>query len=138
MTQVITRDGFIPDAFAQANPVALASYEGQGALLLSVQDELEDVSTNFDTLELIVIPFVNSSDGRGFSLAGALRALGYRRHLRARGHVLVDQFRAALRCGFDDVEISGDQANRNPERQWTSVPFDQGYQTHILAQDGQQ
>ena len=135
MTQVITRAGFVPDAFAGTQTVPLPEYKRQGAVLLSVDDDLCEVSAHFDTLDFIVIPFPSSADGRGFSLAGTLRALGYRGHLRARGHVLVDQFRAALRCGFDDIEISEDQTRRNPEAQWISVSFNQSYQDHITAQE---
>jgi Uncharacterized protein conserved in bacteria len=136
MTQVISPNGFVPDSFAQARPVPLAEYAGQGALMMAPTDDPGAVSLHFDTLSFIVIPFASSADGRGFSLAGSLRALGYMGHLRAQGHVLVDQFRAALRCGFDDVEISADQAQRNPEAQWTAVPFVPGYQTHLFAQEG--
>ncbi|MEO1693604.1 MAG: DUF934 domain-containing protein, partial [Pseudomonadota bacterium] len=47
-----------------------------------------------------------------------LRAGGYTGHLRAVGHVISDQFRYALACGFDDVEISDDLARRQPEADW--------------------
>lgn len=64
---------------------------------------------------MVVIPFARSADGRGLSLAAALRQLGFQGRLRARGHVLVDKFHAVLRCGFDEVEISDAQALRKPE-----------------------
>ena len=135
MTQVITRDGFVPDRYADTQPMPLADYAGGGALLLSVEDKLSDVRRIIGALDLITIPFASSADGRGFSMAGSLRAMGYLGHLRARGHLLVDQFRAALSCGFDDIEIGAEQAKRNPEEQWISVPFEQSYQSHIVALD---
>ncbi len=69
-------------------------------------------------LSLIRIAFPAFSDGRGFTLARRLRELGFTGHLRAVGHVLADQYAMARRSGFDDVEISTDLADRQPEGQW--------------------
>ncbi len=133
MTRIVTTDGFGPDPLAHLTPVPLDSYGDGGALLLAVDDDLSEVARHFASLELIVVPFASSADGRGFSLAADLRALGYLGHLRARGHVLVDQFRAALRCGFDDVEISAEQAARNPESQWRAIAMTPGYRSAVFG-----
>ena len=133
MTQIVTRDGFSDDRFSDVEPVALADYAGNGALLLAVDDDVSEVSAHFGTLELIVIPFASSADGRGFSLAASLRAMGFGGHIRASGHVLVDQFRAALRSGFTDIAISAEQARRNPEAQWQAVSHDAGYKSKVLS-----
>ncbi|MXU64566.1 DUF934 domain-containing protein [Oceanomicrobium pacificus] len=77
--------------------------------------ELVDV---FDRADTIHIPFPSFADGRGFSLARQLRALGYQGRLRAVGHVIPDQYPMARRCGFDEVEISDDLAKRAPQDQW--------------------
>ena len=69
-------------------------------------------------LALIAIPFPRYSDGRGFSIARALRAQGYRGRLRATGALIPDQFAFALHVGFDEVEISDEQAARQPVEQW--------------------
>lgn len=69
-------------------------------------------------LKLIAIPFPKFSDGRGFSLAKALRAQGYTGTLRATGALIPDQFAFALQVGFDEVEISDEQAARQPVGQW--------------------
>lgn len=135
MNQIVSEEGFIPDAFADTLITSLAEYSDAGALLLLPEEDISIAAHHFDTLDLIVISFVSSADGRGFSQARGLRALGYNGHLRARGHVLVDQFRAALRCGFDDVEISDQQALRNPEAQWRSIPLGQSYQSYITHQE---
>ena len=73
---------------------------------------------HLDRIALIRIRFPGSADGRGFSLAQRLRGLGYRGRLRARGHVVSDQFRYALACGFDEVEIDETLAARQPEAHW--------------------
>ena len=71
-----------------------------------------------DRLALIAIPFPRYSDGRGFSIARALRDQGYIGTLRATGAMLPDQFAFALHAGFDEVEISDEQAARQPIGQW--------------------
>ncbi len=71
--------------------------------------------------DLIVINFSIFSDGRGFSLARQLREQGYDKIIRAKGHLLADQYPLALRCGFNEIEISQTQANRQPEQQWIEV-----------------
>ena len=69
-------------------------------------------------LGLIAIPFPSFADGRGFSLAVRLRALGYTGQLRAEGHVIADQFAYLLQCGFDQVAVRPDIAARQPLDQW--------------------
>lgn len=132
-TQIITRKGFITDRFANTTIPPLPDYTGGAAVLLPVDAAPAAITPHLDRLSLVVIPFANAADGRGFSLAAALRTLGYQGHIRARGHILVDQFRAALRTGFDDVEISTTQAARNPEAQWRAVSLATSYKTRLFA-----
>ena len=47
-----------------------------------------------------------------------LRLMGFTGRLRARGHVIADQYAMARRAGFDEVEISAELAARQPEDQW--------------------
>jgi len=69
-------------------------------------------------VEMIRVDFPSAADGRGFSIAQRLRLAGYAGRLRARGHVIADQYAMARRAGFDEVEISDDLAQRQPEDQW--------------------
>ena len=69
-------------------------------------------------LELVSIDFPKFSDGRGFSIAKALREQGYKGILRASGALIPDQFAFALHVGFDEVELSDEQAARQPVGQW--------------------
>jgi uncharacterized protein (DUF934 family) len=71
-----------------------------------------------DGLDLIAIGFPQFKDGRGFGIARALRAQGYRGTLRATGPLVPDQFAFALECGFDEIEIGEEQAARQPIEQW--------------------
>lgn len=64
------------------------------------------------------IDFPSFADGRGFGLARELRSLGYQGRLRAKGHLIADQYLNARLSGFDEVEIADDLAERQPEAQW--------------------
>ena len=87
----------------------------------------------FDRLQLISVLFPKSADGRGFSIATRLRRLGYKGELRATGHLIADQYTLARSCGFDTVEISEQQAQRQPEAHWVeaeraiSLAYQRGY-----------
>jgi uncharacterized protein (DUF934 family) len=69
-------------------------------------------------IPLIRVDFPAFNDGRGFTIARLLRAMGYAGRLRARGHILADQYAMARRAGFDEVEISADLAARQPQADW--------------------
>jgi uncharacterized protein (DUF934 family) len=75
----------------------------------------------FDRLALIAVAFPAFGDGRGFSIAKALRAAGYRGRLRAVGPLIADQFAYALACGFDEVETPDALAARQPMAQWLAA-----------------
>ncbi len=117
---LVTRDGFQPVEPIVFLPAGEMPLGGAAVDLPNDADPRELISYLGD-LQLIRIPFPKSDDGRGFSLAKRLRDLGYRGRLRAKGHVISDQFRYALDCGFDEVEIDDDQAARQPAAHW-SVP----------------
>lgn len=107
MTTIVTDKGFGPDDWT--GPVTdLGSDADQNAL-----------QTALDA-QMIRIDFPSFADGRGFTLARRLRLMGYQGHLRAKGHVLADQYAMARRSGFDDVQIDADLAARQPEEQWTA------------------
>jgi len=66
-------------------------------------------------IDLIVLSAPTFKDGRLFSQAALLRRrLGFVKEIRARGHVLPDQFPLLRRCGVDTVELATDA----PELAW--------------------
>ena len=69
-------------------------------------------------LLMIRIDFPIFADGRGFTLARLIRLLGFTGRLRAKGHVIADQYAMARRSGFDEVEVTAELAKRQPEEQW--------------------
>jgi uncharacterized protein (DUF934 family) len=55
-------------------------------------------------LGLVAVEFPKFRDGRGFTVARALRERhGFRGDIRAVGHVLPDQFAALVQCGFSTI-----------------------------------
>lgn len=107
MSVIVRDDGFHAE-----------DYDGESMDL--AQDLMpDDLPADFSGVSLIRVAFPSSADGRGFTLARHLRARGYAGRLRAKGHVLADQYAMARRCGFDEVEISDDLAARQPADQWT-------------------
>ncbi|GGE47666.1 DUF934 domain-containing protein [Actibacterium pelagium] len=71
-----------------------------------------------DGVDMVRIDFPSFADGRGFTLARRLRLLGFQGRLRAKGHVISEQYTMARRSGFDEVEISDDLAQRQPWELW--------------------
>ncbi|MBL4916255.1 DUF934 domain-containing protein [Szabonella alba] len=99
----------------------------EGAIDLTNTDDPTALTPYLADLRLIRVDFPAFSDGRGFTLARRLRMMGYKGRLRARGHVLADQYAMARRVGFDEVEISQELAARQPAAQWV---FRADWQAH--------
>jgi uncharacterized protein (DUF934 family) len=83
--------------------------------------KIEDLKPHFNKLALISIDFPSFADGRGFSIARAIRNAGFEGELRAYGPLIADQYAFALSCGFDTIEIPEDLAARQPEVQWKAA-----------------
>jgi len=101
---------------------------GEFALSIANDADADEIAPFFPWIRLIAIAFPSFQDGRGFSLARRLRQAGYHGKLRAAGHIIADQYAHARRVGFDEVEISGDLAARQPEEQWLARA---GWQNHF-------
>jgi len=99
-------------------PVPIEALGDGVAVLLPNTTHAADLLPLQDRLQLVAIDFPKFSDGRGFSIARALRAQGYEGRLRATGALIPDQFAFALQVGFDEIEITDEQAARQPLGQW--------------------
>ena len=119
MNVIVTDTGFGADdftcGFVTVDEVAANDCE-YGIDLPSDADPT--ILKGFNNAAMIRIDFPSSADGRGFTLAAMLRRAGYKGRLRAKGHVLADQYAMARRSGFDEVEIDDALAARQPEDQW--------------------
>ena len=106
MSVIVTDNGFQNDDW-QAPVLDVAS-----------DTNPSELSADMAKAQMIRIDFPTSADGRGFTIARQLRRMGFKGRLRAKGHVIADQYAMARRSGFDEVEIDADLAQRQPEAQW--------------------
>ena len=75
----------------------------------------------FNNLALISIEFPSFADGRGFSIARAIRNAGFTGELRAFGPLIADQYAYARSCGFNTIDVPQELAARQPEAQWKNA-----------------
>ena len=119
MSVIVTDEGFAADDFA-CGFVALSEIAANdcdyGIDLAS--DTTPAALAGLLNAAMIRIDFPSFADGRGFTLASLLRNAGFKGRLRAKGHVLADQYAMARRSGFDEVEIDDALAARQPAEQW--------------------
>ena len=118
---LVRDDGFAPED--HPGPLTrwtddLAETTGRLALDVDNTASAEALAPAFARIDLIRIAFPSPGDGRGFTLARHLRLLGYGGRLRAGGQLIADQYAMARRSGFDEVEIDGERAARQPEAEW--------------------
>ena len=116
MSIIVTDTGFGPDTWSDG---FCAPGAANDCLALDLPSDADPRAVTLTpALQLIRIDFPSSADGRGFTIARALRLRGYQGRLRARGHVISDQYAMARRAGFDEVEIDEALAARQPEAEW--------------------
>jgi len=116
---IVTDRGFAADdwAFGFATPETLTDGAAVAVDLASNADPAV-LRDKLDGIDLIRVDFPSFSDGRGFTIARRLRLMGFNGRLRAKGHVIADQYAMARRSGFDEVEIGADLARRQPVEAW--------------------
>ncbi len=118
MSVIVTDSGFSTEDTAPAFAPIRSADGPAPALDIPSDIALADVLDLALKAEILRIDFPSFADGRGFTLAAQLRREGFTGTLRAHGHVIADQYAMARRSGFDQVEISADLAERQPEDQW--------------------
>lgn len=104
---VIDRD----DPWSLERLVPLADWQPGDGLLISPDDDVENLQLPLAELTLIAIDFPSFRDGRGYSQAYLLRRrLGWKGELRAVGDVLRDQLSHMRQCGFDSFAVRADKS----------------------------
>jgi uncharacterized protein (DUF934 family) len=93
-------------AIVSLKRLAAARRPGQRlGVLVGPAAAAEDLA-GLPNLALIAVEFPKFRDGRGFSLARRLRErYRFAGEIRALGHLLPDQYRFLLRCGFSTVSL---------------------------------
>lgn len=120
MTVIVTDAGFAPDDW-RGGYTPLADWPadtGAAALDLPSNADPAALAGRLDGIAMIRVDFPSFTDGRGFTIARLLRLAGFSGRLRAKGHVIADQYAMARRAGFDEVEIGDDLARRQPQADW--------------------
>ncbi|MEM7717753.1 MAG: DUF934 domain-containing protein [Pseudomonadota bacterium] len=122
MSVIVTDSGFASDdwdhGFHSLDQMAANDDAASLAVDLPSDADVSALESRLDRIDLIRIDFPSFADGRGFTHARALRRMGFTGRLRAKGHVIADQYAMARRSGFDEVEIDAELAARQPEDQW--------------------
>ena len=119
----LLRDGRFTDEHTPANFITvdqLQQLKSGTHLALDLPNDanLSEIADRLAELAVIRIAFPSFADGRGFSLARRLRQIGFAGTLRARGHLIPDQYPHAIRAGFDEIELDDDVAARQQESHW--------------------
>lgn len=129
MTIIVTDKGFSDDDWTAGYRTLGAANDAEA---LDIPADADPATVPLcEGLQMIRVDFPSSADGRGFTIARALRLRGYTGRLRARGHVLADQYAMARRSGFDEIEIDTALAERQPADQWQ---FRANWQAHDYQQ----
>lgn len=118
MSVIVTDTGFEKDDWTHGFAALGEAANDVVALDLPSNTDPISLAGHLDSVQIIRVDFPAYSDGRGFTIARQLRLMGYRGRLRAKGHVISDQYAMARRCGFDEIEISEALAARQPESDW--------------------
>ncbi len=118
MSVIVTDAGFGPDDWTGGFTALGEAANDVLSVDLASDADPADLAERLDGLQMIRVDFPSFADGRGFTIARRLRLMGYAGRLRAKGHVISDQYAMARRSGFDEVEISDDLAARQPADEW--------------------
>ena len=118
MNIIVTDEGFSPDDWTVGFVTLDDAANDVIALDIASDADPDELYYRLGSAQMVRIDFPSFADGRGFTIARTLRLKGYSGRLRAKGHVLADQYAMARRSGFDEVEIDYTLADRQPEAQW--------------------
>ncbi len=120
MSVIVTDQGFAPDTWDRGFTALADLPANDTPCCIDVPSDADPslLSNRLSEIDMIRVDFPSSADGRGFTIARRLRLMGFTGRLRARGHVIADQYAMARRSGFDEVEIDDALATRQPEDQW--------------------
>ncbi|MES0825473.1 DUF934 domain-containing protein [Ruegeria sp. SCP11] len=118
MNVIVSDEGFAPDDWTDGFVTLEDAANDVVALDVTSDTDPDELIDRLGNAQMVRVDFPSSADGRGFTIARVLRLKGYTGRLRAKGHVLADQYAMARRSGFDEVEIDDELATRQPEDQW--------------------
>ena len=96
----------VPLEFWLEHKDACRQHQGSVAVQLASDQDTELLEADLADLDMVVLPFVNFVDGRGYSHAHLLRERhGFKGEIRATGDVHYDQLDFLARTGVDAFEL---------------------------------
>jgi uncharacterized protein (DUF934 family) len=108
----------IPLTRLRRDAAALVGRNAELGVQVGSATQAHELADLLDLVSLVAVEFPKFRDGRGFTIARALRErYGYSGEIRAVGHILPDQHVFLLRCGFSSVSVP-DDADLAP---WTAA-----------------
>ncbi|MCL6285569.1 DUF934 domain-containing protein [Ruegeria sp. 2012CJ41-6] len=133
MNVIVSDEGFAPDDWTDGFVTLDDAANDVVALDVASDTDPDELAERLGCAKMVRVDFPSFADGRGFTIARTLRLKGYTGRLRAKGHVLADQYAMARRSGFDEVEIDHALAKRQPEDQWLARADwqDHNYQSRL-------
>ncbi len=112
----------------------LSNYEGRIGISIPNNEDVEEHGDIFKKVQLVLLHLPSFTDGRAYSQARLLREeMFYKKELRLKGDVLVDQAAYLLRCGFDsfDPDTVPDIDVWNNTVQLMSTSYQTGYRDRL-------
>jgi uncharacterized protein (DUF934 family) len=116
--QLIHDGRFVRDEWTRTTVKRTLSRGSESGIEIEADIQMDELRHLAQHVALLVVCFSSATDGRGFSIARALRDAGFRGELRASGPLIADQYDFLLRSGFDSVEIPEALALRQSEGYW--------------------
>lgn len=96
----------VPSRVWLENKDELRALGGKLAVQIASDESVEDLTGDLHEIDIIVLPFVNFVDGRGYSHAYTLRTrYGFSKEIRAVGDVHFDHLAFLTRSGCDVFEL---------------------------------
>ncbi|MBL1419725.1 MAG: DUF934 domain-containing protein [Alphaproteobacteria bacterium] len=99
-------DQILPYAYWLAQKAEIKQKLNRVAIWLDSHDDIEALSDDLSSIDLIALNFPKFGDGRAFTMAHLLQdKFNYKGEIRAIGHPIADQAQFLFRCGVDSIDI---------------------------------
>lgn len=99
-------DQILPYAYWLEQKNTIKQQLSRISIWLNSNDDIDSLSEDLSSINLIALNFPKFGDGRAFTMAHLLQEkYGYKGEIRAFGHPIADQAQFLFRCGVDSIDI---------------------------------
>lgn len=93
-----------------------------GRLLhISTDSNWEIPDRDLNEFDTVIVNFLSTADGRGFSVSAHLQDRAYQGSILAAGQLIPDQLSMAFQCGFAGALVHQDLIDRHGQEAWHSA-----------------